>query len=322
MLLKKFLEVFQKDRLKGLNCLLIICFLVLFPSSDFYSGLELELKKPVVAAEKAALVPPSFYPVNFTERQPDWLSSRSVLVIEPESRSILFQKNPDLRLMPASTTKMMTALVTLENYSLDQVLRTDSPFLLGRVMRLVPQEQITVRNLLYGLLVASANDSAELLAENFPGGRRAFIARMNEKAAELHLYDTHFVNPTGVEEWRHYSTVHDLVILAAEAFKNQTFQEMVGTRAITVSDVTGMISHPLENINELLGEVRGLKGIKTGWTEHSGECLISFVERDGHKIMTAVLGSGDRFGETRSLIKWAFANHQWQPLQNLQTTRP
>lgn len=311
-LLKEFLEVLKKEKIRALNFWLLFSCFVLLPSGNYYQRLDLEINQPVVAAQKSEFIPPSFYPINFTGRQPDWLSARSTLVIDLDSRAILFAKNPDWQLMPASTTKIMTALVILEAFPLHQVIRVEEPSWLGQVMRLKKDEEITVKNLLYGLLVQSANDAAEVLAANFPGGKTAFIKRMNQKADELYLQDTHFTNPMGVEEFGHYSTVHDLAILAAFALKDQTFREMVATEAITVSDVSGEIQHSLENINELLGEVRGIKGVKTGWTERSGECLVSFVEREGQQIITVVLGSQDRFGETRYLIEWAFANHQWQ----------
>lgn len=265
-----------------------------------------------MAPLKTELIKLSWYPVNLTSRLPGWLSAKSALVIDLDSRSILFSKNPDLQLMPASTTKIMTALVVLEDYSLDRMISVENPVFLGQVMKLEEGERITVKNLLYGLLIQSANDAAEVLASNFPGGRQAFIKKMNEKTKEFYLKDTTFVNPTGVEEYGHYSTVHDLSLLATVALENPLFQEIVSTKEIIVTDVTGKIEHKLENVNKLLGKVGGIKGVKTGWTESAGECLISFVERENHGIITVVLGSQDRFGETSHLIEWAFANHRWE----------
>ena len=272
----------------------------------------------MTAVGKSEFVLPSAYPVNFTHKKPDWLSAKSALVIDLDSRSLLYLKNPDQRLMPASTTKIMTALVVLEHYPLEKVLKVREPFLVGQVMELEANEEITVKNLLYGLLVQSGNDSAEILAENFTNGKSGFIQRMNQKAKELHLEETTFSNPTGIEAYDHYSTVHDLAILAAFALQNPIFKEIVATKAITVSNVTGEIQHPLENINKLLGKVRGIKGVKTGWTENAGECLVSYTERDERGIITVILASQDRFGETKHLIEWAFANHRWQSFPAIQ----
>jgi D-alanyl-D-alanine carboxypeptidase (penicillin-binding protein 5/6) len=189
-------------------------------------------------------------------------------------------------------------------------------------MRLVKGEAISVENLMYGVLVASANDAALVLAQNYPGGEQGFLAAMNNKAKELNLNDTYFANPTGLDsdEWgnllpaRSYTTALDLARLASWAMRNEVLAKMVATPQITVSDTSGKRQHQLYTINELLGYLPGIKGIKTGWTEEAGECLVSYTEREGRGIITVVLGSGNRFGETASLVDWAFSNHQWQKI--------
>jgi D-alanyl-D-alanine carboxypeptidase len=134
---------------------------------------------------------------------------------------------------------------------------------------------------------------------------------MNDKASDLHLDHTTFKNPSGVEQYGHVTTARDLAVLAAVALDNKIIAEMAKTKLITVTDVTGQIVHRLETTNELLGVIPGLAGLKTGWTDNAGECLVSYVERDGHKIIVVVLDSLDRFGESSALINWAYAHHDW-----------
>jgi len=135
---------------------------------------------------------------------------------------------------------------------------------------------------------------------------------MNKKAQELNLENTHFTNPIGLDEEGHYSTAKDMARLSIVALNSPIFAEIVSTPAITITDVSGKITHPLKNTNELVGQLEGVKGVKTGWTENAGECLISFTERNGKKVVTVILGSKDRFGETRTLIDWVFRNFSWE----------
>jgi D-alanyl-D-alanine carboxypeptidase (penicillin-binding protein 5/6) len=243
------------------------------------------------------------------------LSAQAALVVDLDSGISLYEKDPDKPLLPASTTKIMTALVAMENYSEDQVLGVSDEKIEGQKMGLKKGEQITVRDLLYGLLVYSANDAAEVLAKSFNGGREAFIAAMNEKAKELSLDNTKFTNPSGLDGDGHVSTARDLIRISEVAMKNPEFAKIVGTKTLVVRSIDGKISHYLTNINELLGKIPGVLGVKTGWTENARENLVTYVNRDNHRIMIAVLGSQDRFGETRELIDWIYTNYSWQEVK-------
>ena len=251
------------------------------------------------------------YPVNDGTAIPI-LYSRSVVVQDVNSKVIMYSHYPDRILLPASTTKIMTALVALDNYSLDQVLtiKTEDRAV-GSTMELVRGEQISIENLLYGLLVHSGNDAALALAENVAGGYDGFVRRMNDKAQELHLDSTVYKHPSGVESYGHVTSARDLAVLAAVAVQNPVINKIMQTKKITVTDLTGTIPHVLETTNDLLGVLDGVKGLKTGWTENAGECLVTYVERDGHPIITVVLGSSDRFGDTTRLIDWVYAHHHW-----------
>jgi len=265
-----------------------------------------------------SLPTPAQYPKNFTNQPPPDITAKSIIIKDVDSGVILYEKDSWLAVPPASTTKIMSALISLENYQLDEVIEiSDSLDVEGQKMKLIPKERIKVKDLLYGLLIASANDAAVVLANNFPGGESGFVWAMNQKAEEIGLRNTHFTNPIGLDDPDHYSTAYDLAKLASYAMKNKEFALIVGTKEIVVSDVDEKIFHPLSNINYLIGKIPGVKGVKTGWTQAAGECLVTFVEKEGKKIIIVVLGSNDRFGETERLINWVFANFQWEDFTHL-----
>ncbi len=241
------------------------------------------------------------------------VSAQAVLAVDLNSGATLYEKDPDKELLPASTTKIITALVAMDYYYDDQILEVKGIKTEGQKMGLVEGEKIRVADLLDGLLVYSANDAAEVLAENYGYGREDFIAAMNRKAKELYLDNSVFTNPTGLDTNGDEitSTARDLIKVSETAMKNPEFAGIVGTKEITVTSIDGKISHKLANLNELLGKVPGVLGIKTGWTESARENLVTYVERDGRKVILAVLGSQDRFGETKELIDWIFANYYW-----------
>jgi D-alanyl-D-alanine carboxypeptidase len=169
------------------------------------------------------------------------------------------------------------------------------------------------------MLVGSANDAAIVLARQDENGVSGFVKKMNKKAEELNLENTHFTNPIGLDHEAHKTTAHDLVILTDTALENNLFKELVGVRRVIFSSQNkddAEKRYDLENINELLGSVKGLKGVKTGWTSLAGECLVSWTERADRDILVAVLGSRDRFGETKLLTEWVFDNFYWEEYSN------
>jgi serine-type D-Ala-D-Ala carboxypeptidase (penicillin-binding protein 5/6) len=244
------------------------------------------------------------------------VSAKGVLAIDLDSMTPLFEKNPTLALLPASTTKIVTAMVAMDYYSDDTILTVDGIKVPGQNMGLVSGEKISFKNILEGLLIYSGNDAAEVIAENYPGGRTAFIDAMNNKAKEFNLEDTHFENPTGFDDGAHYSTAKDLIRIAIEAMKNPKFSGVVGQKVKYVASADGNIIHKLTNTNELLGNVPGVLGVKTGYTENAMENLVTYLERDGHRIMITVLGSNDRFGETKEIIDWVMSNYEWKEVSS------
>jgi len=308
-----FLQFIEENRRFKINTILALSFLLFIPARNYYYQLNFPASaSPIVRSLNQQLLSPSDYPVNTIGISAPDLTARSILVIDVDSKAILYQKNPDLKLLPASTTKVVTALVALDHYPLNKVLTINNLNNIGQIMELESGEKITAENLLYGLLVQSANDAAFVLADNYPGGQTAFIKQMNQLVEDLGLYDTQFTNPSGLDDFGHYTTVHDLAQISAYAVSNPVFSKMVATKNITVFNTDNTISHELESINQLLGKVPGLIGLKTGWTELAGECLVTLTKRNNHQIIAVVLASEDRFSESQQLINWAFDNHQWQ----------
>lgn len=243
------------------------------------------------------------------------ISAQAALAVDLSSGISLYEKNPDTTLLPASTTKIITALVALDSYPLEAVLKVGKIKIDGQKMGLVFGEEMKMEDLLYGLLVFSANDAAEVLAQDYPGGYDVFVDAMNAKAKELSLENTKFYNPSGVDGNGHVTTARDLIRVSEVAMRNPEFAKIVGTKEITVTSIDGKIKHRLTNINLLLGKVPGVIGVKTGWTENARENLVTYLERDDKKVMIALLGSQDRFGETKELIDWIFANYEWKEVK-------
>lgn len=243
------------------------------------------------------------------------LSAQSVMAVDLTSGVTLYEKDPNKALFPASTTKIVTALVAIDTYELEQVLKVGKTSVVGQKMGLVAGEEIKFIDLLNGLLIYSANDAAEVLAQNHPEGRDVFIDLMNKKVKDLGLNNTHFSNPTGLDNGSQFSTTRDLVVVSKEAMKNPIFAEIVGTKEKTVKSIDNRYTHRLLNINKLLGEVEGIKGVKTGWTENARENLVTYIDRNNRKVMVVVLGSSDRFGETKELIEWIFSNYTWEEVK-------
>lgn len=243
---------------------------------------------------------------------PPQLSATSALALDLDSEFLFFVKDPDKRVPIASTTKIMTALVAVDNFQPNQILAVPGVSLVsGSTMGLKTDEKLTFRSLLYGMLLNSGNDAAYTIAANFPGGVNVFVEAMNRRTANMGLLNTHFENPAGFDSPNHFSSASDLSKIAAVAAGNPLLARVVSTREATVSSVDQGIVHPLKNLNKLLG-LPGVLGMKTGTTPAARENLVGLVERDGHKILTVILGSNDRFGETERLLEWVDTNFKWQ----------
>lgn len=231
------------------------------------------------------------------------LNSREAIIIDKKSKRIIYGKNENKRVAMASTTKIMTAIIVLENANLNDevIVSAKAAGIGGSRLGLKKNDKITVMNLLYGLMLCSGNDAAIALAEHVAGSVESFADKMNEKARDLKLQNTHFVSPHGLDNPEHYTTAYELAIIADYAMDNEEFTKIVGTKNATVM-INGY-SKNIKNTNELLGYLNGVKGIKTGFTNNAGRCLVTCTNRSGFEIITVVLGADTKKFRTEDSIK-------------------
>ncbi len=239
------------------------------------------------------------------------VSAKSVVVLDARTGMILLEKDPAIKHFPASTTKLMTALVALERCSPQNHIKVGPIVKEGTQMGLTRGDVVTVETLLSGMLIASGNDAAYTLSFACSDSYLSFVDSMNKKAKELGMTSTNFENPAGFDGKNQYSTASDLAKLAKVAVSNPLISKIVATKNASLIDVTGTKTYFVENINELIGEVEGLEGIKTGQTSGSGEILLSKTTRRGNTVIISLLDSKERFEESKSLIEWAYANYKW-----------
>lgn len=220
----------------------------------------------------------------------------------------LLQKNIDQRLPMASITKIMTAIISLEHQKSDDRYLVSKAALVGEDSMGVQEGEIfSLKDLLYGLVLRSGNDAAEVLAQNYYLGREKFIDAMNQKAVSLGLTDTHFTNPTGFEgDGDQHTTVHDLLIITKYALEHfPLFANVVSTFSYTITPSTHHVEYDLENETNLITSYPGVKGVKTGYTPEAGMCLVTYLEYGGHHIIAVVLNSADRRGEMKEILDFS-----------------
>ena len=231
-------------------------------------------------------------------------------LIEVTTGRLLKASNQNARLPMASTTKAMTALVVLENTDLSDtvVIPKQAVGIEGSSIYLKEGEKFTVEELLYGLMLRSGNDAAVALAVHVSGSVDKFVAKMNEKAAEMGLKDTSFINPHGLHDENHYTTAYELALIAAEGLKNPEFKKIVSTKNIKCEGEWHETRY-FANKNKILYNYEGATGVKTGFTKNSGRCLIASAEREGMEVVAVALNYYDYFELTAHLMDYAFENY-------------
>ncbi len=231
------------------------------------------------------------------------INSRAAVVIDRNSNTILFGKNETQRRKMASTTKIMTCLLVIENCNLSDTVEVSkkSAGTGGSRLGLKTGDKITIRDLLYGLMLCSGNDTAVALAEHVSGSVENFAILMNKRAKELGLENTNFETPHGLDKDNHYTTAYELALLANYALNNETFSKIVGTKSHTVT-INGY-PKTISNTNELLGNLNGVYGIKTGFTNGANRCLVTACKRDDLDIICVVLGADTKNLRTKDSIK-------------------
>lgn len=244
---------------------------------------------------------------------PPSLSSEGVYIVDLPSFTPLFERNATRQFYPASTSKIITALVAYDVFKPDDIVTITKTTTEGQLMGLVPGEKLSVESLLYGILVHSANDAAYALANAY--GFDRFISLMNQKARDLAMENTQLKNPAGLDEFDQYITPYDLALAARALLNNSHLAQIAATKEIIILDTNFQYSHKLTNVNKLLGEIQGIGGLKTGYTESAGENLVSFYKKNGHQFIIVILKSTDRFSDTKNVVKWIDENVEYVALQ-------
>ncbi|HHY39976.1 MAG TPA: D-alanyl-D-alanine carboxypeptidase [Syntrophaceticus sp.] len=243
--------------------------------------------------------------------EPD-IQAKAAVLIDESSGRVLFAKNPHQRLPQASTTKIMTCLLVIENGDLDKEVKISkyAAETGESSIWLEEGEVLTREDLLYALMLASANDAAVALAESVAGSEEKFVELMNKRARELKLNNTHFVNPHGLDADGHYSSAYDLALLAREGLSNELFCNVV----TTIERCVPWSGHPwdryLYNRNRLLQTYKGARGVKTGYTSKAGLCLVGAAQRGNLKLISAVMNSPNVYDDTQKLLDYGFNNYE------------
>ena len=237
------------------------------------------------------------------------INSRAAIVYDRNSGMILYGKNENEKRKMASTTKILTAIITIENSTLSDIvtISSKSAGTGGSRLGLHKDDKISVADLLYGLMLCSGNDAAVALAEHISGSVENFAILMNQKACKIGLNSSHFVTPHGLDNEEHYTTAYELALLTNYALKNDIFRKYVGTKSQTITINT--YSKTLNNTNELLGYLDGVYGVKTGFTNGANRCLVTAVKRNNMDLICIVLGADTKKDRTRDsieLIEYAF----------------
>lgn len=244
------------------------------------------------------------------------VSAHSALLMEASSGKVIWQKNADDRMAMASTTKIMTALVALENCDVDEIVTVppEAVGIEGSSIYLFAGERITMEDLLYALLLSSANDAAAAIAIHVGGSIEGFADMMNARADELGLTNTHFVNPHGLYDEQHHTTARELAVIARKAMENELFAKIVGTykRTAALDGEDGV--RLFVNHNKLLHRYEGACGIKTGFTKKSGRCLVSAAERDGLSFICVTLNAPDDWHDHEKLFDLGFSLYECRVL--------
>jgi len=309
---KKNFFHFLRDNPLDLVIFLLLFLMALFflPTTRFWSSF-LSTQSKIYPSETLADYQSPPQPVLKSQTKPA-VFAQAHIILDQETNTILSSKNEHQRLSPASTTKLISALTALNIYPLDEIVTVQQAYPVGKNMELQTGETITVSGLVSGLLIHSANDAAYTLARHNTASISGFIKQMNQIPERYRLENTQFANFDGIDHPDHYSSAYDLSQIARLSLKSDVIRQAAAIQETYVTDTKNTYTHHLENTNELLGSIPEVKGLKTGWTDLAGECFIGLIEINGHELITVVLGSQNRFAETKRMIDWVKKNIDWE----------
>ncbi len=236
-------------------------------------------------------------------------SAKAAILLDGNSGRILYAKNINERLPMASTTKIMTAIVAIEEGNINDIVTVppQAQGVEGSSIWLSAGEKHTLEDLLYGLMLRSGNDAATAIAYHIGGSIEGFAQLMNKKAAEIGANNTHFVNPHGLHDDNHYTTAYDLGQITAYGLRNPIFKEVVSTKNKTIPWEGHEWDRAMRNKNKLLWQYEGATGVKTGFTKKAGRCLVSSASRDDLDLVAVVLNCGPMFQESMDLFDYGFS---------------
>lgn len=258
--------------------------------------------------------------ISFASAEPK-ISGKNAVAIEAKSGRILYEKDAFNKANIASTTKIMTAIIAIENNSLEDtvVISKKAALTGGSSVDLKENDEIKLSELLYGLMLNSGNDAAVAIAEHTSGNIDEFSKLMNEKAKELGAFNTNFVTPHGLDKDNHYSTAYDMAIIAKYALNNSTIKKIVSTQYYTMTFLNGKTKQ-LKNTNPLLSFYGGISGMKTGYTGLAGKCLVATAKRNEMEIIVVTLGEPSsklRISDTVKILDYCFNNYKLYDLKKL-----
>lgn len=244
------------------------------------------------------------------------VTARSAVIMEASTGTILYARDMDARRYPASTTKMMTLIVALERGNLDDIVTVSDHAAQtgGSTLWLEPGQQVRLLDLLYGMMMVSGNDATVAVAEHIAGNVDDFAKMMTDKAKEIGAADTSFVNTSGLPDERHYTTAHDLALIAAYGYKNPMFEQIVSTKEKELTWTKYADGQTVRNENQMLWLYPGANGVKTGYTDDAGRCLVAAANRDGVQLITVVLDSLYMWNDSIAMLNYGFSQVQTKRL--------
>lgn len=282
---------------------LVVIPIILFVILQIFNSLEISIEKNVEASR--IITHNSELPVApylfLTDKITQPVTAEAAIIMDRDTKTMLYEKNSRVRFSMASTTKLMTALVATDYFNPEDILTAYTSQVEGVNVGIEVGQKFYFKDILFALLLPSGNDIALMISQNYPGGEKIFVEKMNQKAKDLHLVNTHFVDPAGLNDDGNYTTASELAELAVSVSKNQQISEVTATKSIIINTADGTSTFVLNNLNRLLG-LYGVTGIKTGHTEGAGDVLITATTLHDHSYIVIVMRSQDRFADTEILL--------------------